>query len=185
MEAWKLRVWAKIILNSDPYTVVKYMLRPSSRWAAKMVTKMKNLLTWATIEKTFPSSERLEEADIEKWRAQYLFNAWDEYTFMDTETYDQFDFSWEKIWDNTKFLKDDMDVSVLKWNWNVINIELPQTVSYEIIEAEPWVKWDTASSANKKAKIETWAEILVPLFIEAWEIVIVNTETWEYKERLK
>lgn len=185
MEAWKLRIWAKILLNWEPYNIVKYMLRPSSRWAAKMVTKMKNLLTGATIEKTFPSSEKLDEADIERWKAQYLFNSGNSYTFMDTETYDQFEFEWEKIWDQTKFLKDDMDVSILKWNGNVINIELPQNVEYKIIEAEPWVKWDTASSANKKAKIETWAEIMVPLFIESWEMVVVNTETWEYKERVK
>jgi len=185
MEAWKLRNWIKIIYNDEPHNVVKYLLRPSSRWAAKMVTKLKNLLTWATIEKTFPSPEKIDEADIENWKAQYLFNSWDDYTFMDNETYDQFEFSWEKLWDSVKFLKDDMDVSVLKWNWNVINVELPQNVEYEVIEAEPWVKWDTTSSATKRAKIETWAEILVPLFIEAWEKIVVSTETWEYKERVK
>ncbi|MCD5382817.1 elongation factor P [Candidatus Gracilibacteria bacterium] len=185
MEAGKLRIGAKILLNGEPYNIVKYMLRPSSRGAAKMVTKMKNLLTGATIEKTFPSSERLDEADIERGKAQYLFNSGNSYTFMDTETYDQFEFEGEKIGDQTKFLKDDMDVSILKWNGNVINIELPQNVEYKIIEAEPGVKGDTASSANKKAKIETGAEIMVPLFIESGEMVVVNTETGEYKERVK
>lgn len=185
MEAWKLRNWIKIIFNNEPYKVVKYLLRPSSRGAAKMVTKLQNLLRWGNVEKTFPSTENIEEADIEMWKAQYLYNNWNDYVFMDNESFEQFEFEKEKLWNIVNFLKDDLQVSIMKWNWNAINIDLPPTINFKIIEAEPWVKWDTASSANKKAKIETGAEILVPLFIEAGEMVVINTETWEYKERVK
>ena len=173
------------MFNNEPYKVVKYLLRPSSRWAAKMVTKLQNLLRWGTVEKTFPSTENIEEADIENWKAQYLYNSWNDYTFMDNDTFEQFEFDAEKLWDQVKFLKDDMEVSIMKWNWNAINIDLPPSIIMEVIEAEPWVKWDSATWATKKAKIETWAELNVPLFIEAWEKIVINTETWEYKERVK
>ena len=185
MEASKIRANHKIILNWEPYVVVKYNLRQQPRLAAKMITKLKNLLTWTTIEKTFTSWEDIEEADIELWKAQYLYNSWTDYVFMDNETFEQFEFSEEKLWDQAKFLKDWMEVWIMKWNWNAINIELPPSIEVEIIEAEPWVKWDSATWATKKAKIETWAEITVPLFIESWEKVIVNTQTWEYISRAK
>lgn len=185
MDSAKLRNNTKIILNWEPYTVVNYTLRQQPRLAAKMITKLKNLLSWATIDKTFTSGENLEEADIQMWKAQFLYNSWDEYTFMDNETYEQFEFPVEKLGKQVDFLVDWMEVWIMKWNWNAINVELPASIEVEVTEAEPWVKWDSASSATKNAKIESWANILVPLFIEAWERVIVNTQTWEYTGRAK
>lgn len=185
MESWKLRTNSKIIMNWDPFVVVNYTLRPSSRWSAKMVTKLKNLLTWASIDKTFQSGENLEDADVQMWKAQFLYNSWEEYVFMDSETFDQFEFTSEKLWKQVKFLVDWMEVSIMKWNWNAINIELPATITVKIIEADPWVKWDTASSPSKNATIESWAVIQVPLFIKAWEMVTVNTQNWEYTGRAK
>jgi len=185
MESWKLRTGTKIIMNWDPFVVVNYALRPSSRWSAKMVTKLKNLLTWASIDKTFQSGVNLEDADVQMWKAQFLYNTWNEYVFMDNETFDQFEFATEKLWKQAKFLVDWMDVSIMKWNWNAINIELPATITVEIIEADPWVKGDTASSPSKNATIESWAVIQVPLFIKVWEKVTVNTHNWEYTGRVK
>lgn len=185
MEASKLRTGVKLMMNDEPWTVLNYTLRPQSRWSAKMITKLKNLLNWNIIEKTFMSWENLGDADIVSWRAQYLYKSWDDYFFMDNETFDQFEFSSDKLWKQVDFLADNMDVSVIKWNWEVINIELAPTVNLEVIETGPWLKWDTTTWWSKPATLETWSVVLVPLFINQWEKIVVNTQTWEYKERAK
>ena len=185
MEASKLRTGMKIMQNNEPWVIVNYTLRPQSRGSAKMIAKMKNLISWQIVEKTFPSSENLEDADISNGRAQYLYKDQDNYIFMDNETYEQFEFNWDKLWTQVNFLVDDMQVGVLKWNWNVINVELPPTINVKISETWPWLKWDTVSWWTKPATLETWAIIQVPLFINTDEEVVVNTQTWEYKERVK
>ena len=185
MEASKLRNGVKIMMNDEPWVVMTYVLRPQSRWSAKMITKLKNLLTWVIVEKTFSSAEHLPDADIANSRAQYLYRSWDDYIFMDNETYDQFEFSSSKLWDQVKFLADNMDVGTLKWNWNVINIELAPTVNLEVTETDPWVRWDTATWWSKPATLETWATVQVPFFINIWDKLVINTQTWEYKERVK
>ncbi len=185
MEAWKLRTGFKVLLENEPFIVVKYMLRPNSRWSAKMVTKMKNLITGSTIEKTFQSSDNMIEADITTCRAQFLYATGEDYFFMDNDTYEQFDFDTKKLWNMVNFLKDDMEVSIMKFNWTPINIELPPTVIMEVIETEPGVRWDTATWGSKPAKVETGAIITVPLFMNVWDKIVVNTMTKEYKERAK
>lgn len=185
MEASKLRNWSKIMLDWQPWSVVTYMLRPQSRWSAKMIAKFKNLLTWATVEKTFMSWENLEEADIENGRAQYLYKAADNYMFMDNDTFEQFEFTTDQLWEQTNYLIDWMEVNMVKWNWNAINIELPSVVTLKVAETEPWLKWNTADWWGKPATLETWAVVQVPFFINAWDSIVINTLTWEYKERAK
>lgn len=185
MEASKLRNNVKILLNWEPWVVMTYMLRPQSRGAAKMIAKLKNLLTWATVEKTFASWEELDEADVVNWRAQYLYKSMDNFVFMDNETYDQFEFSEERLGHQWGFLSEWMEVWTIKWNWETINVELAPTVILKVVSAEPWVKGDTATWWTKAATLETWAVIHVPFFLEVWEKVVVNTQTWEYKERAK
>lgn len=185
MEASKLRAGTTILLDSEPYQVVTYLLRPNSRGAAKMVTKLKNLLTGSTVEKTFGSGDVLDDADISKARAQYLYKDGENYIFMDNDTYEQFEFSTEKIGDDKDFLIDNMEVNVMKFNENPINIELPATVILEVTETYPGVKGDTATGGTKPATLETGVVISVPLFVNQGEKIVVNTMTREYRERAK
>lgn len=185
MEASKLRTGVAILLEGQPYQVVTYMLRPNSRGAAKMVTKLKNLLTGSTVEKTFGSGDVLDDADIAKARAQYLYNDGTNYIFMDNDTYEQFEFSSEKIGDDKDFLVDNMEVNVMKFNDNPINIELPPTITLEIVQTDPGVRGDTATGGTKPATLETGVVVAVPLFVNQGEKIVVNTLTREYKERAK
>lgn len=185
MEASKLRAGVAILLEGQPYQVVTYMLRPNSRGAAKMVTKLKNLLTGSTVEKTFGSGDVLDDADIAKARAQYLYNDGTHYIFMDNDTYEQFEFSSEKIGDDKDFLVDNMEVNVMKFNDNPINIELPPTITLEIVQTDPGVRGDTATGGTKPATLETGVVVAVPLFVNQGEKIVVNTLTREYKERAK
>jgi len=183
MDAGKLRTGNKILLEKQPFVVLNYTLRPQSRGSAKMITKLKNLITGATIEKTFPSGENLPEADIVIARAQYLYNDGSNYIFMDNETFEQFEFSQEKLDNTTNYLKDGMDVSIMKFNGNPINVELPPTITLQVVETDPGVKGDTATGGNKPAKLETGVTVNVPLFINVGDNIVLNTITGEYKER--
>lgn len=185
MDANKLRTGHKILLDKDPYLVVSYLLRPQSRGSAKMITKLKNLLSGSTIEKTFMSGENLDEADISQNRAQYLYNSGDDYFFMDNETYEQFEFSKDKLGDTVNYLKDNMEVSIMKFNGVPINVELPPTIVLEVAQTDPGVRGDTATGGNKPAILETGVRVSVPLFINPGDNLVINTVTGEYKERAK
>jgi len=185
MEAGKLRTGHKVLIEDQPYLVVTYMLRPSSRGAAKMVTKLKNLLTGAAIEKTFPSSETLQEADISISRSQYLYNDGSNYMFMDNESFEQFEFPKEKLGDLVNYLKDGMDASIMKFNGNPINVEIAPTIKLKVTETTPGVKGDTATGGSKPATLETGITVSVPLFINEGDILVINTISGEYKERAK
>ena len=185
MDANKLRSGNTILLNNEPFIVVKYTLRPQSRGSAKMITKLKNLLTGAIIEKTFQSEESLDEADISKSRAQFLYNDGDNYVFMDNESFEQFEFTSKQLGDMADLLKDDLEVSIMKFSENPINVELPPTVNLEVIQTDPGVRGDTASGGSKPATLETGLVVQVPLFIKEGEVLVINTESREYKERAK
>ena len=185
MDANKLRNGHNIMLKDQPYSVVQYTLRPQSRGSAKMITKLKNLISGVIIEKTFTSGENLTEADISRTRAQYLYADGENCIFMDNETFEQFEFSLEKIGDLKKFLTDGMDISVMRFNEEAIHIELPPTVSLKVTETEPGVKGDTVSGASKPATLETGLVLQVPLFIQIDDILVINTLSGEYKERVK
>ncbi|MBT4937413.1 elongation factor P [Candidatus Peregrinibacteria bacterium] len=185
MDANKLRTGHNILLNDQPNVVLNYTLRPQSRGSAKMITKLKNLLSGAVIEKTFMSGEKLTEADISKSRSQYLYKDGSNFVFMDNETFEQFEFSKEKVGDLEYFLKDGTDVSIMKFNDTPINIELPPTIALVVKETEPGVRGDTASGGSKPAVLETGATVQVPFFINPGDEVVVNTLSGEYKERAK
>ena len=186
MDAAKLRNGTKILMDSQPYNVLSYTLRPQSRGAAKMITKLRNLLTGAVIEKTFASTETMHEADISRSRAQYLYNDGSNYVFMDNDTYEQFEFTGEKLGKEiTNFMKDDMEVLIMKFNDNPINVELPPTVILEVVHTEPGVRGDTATGGTKPAELETGVMVTVPLFINIGEKLVINTQTGDYKERAK
>ena len=185
MDAGKIRAGHKLLINGEPYIVVDYSLRQQPRLAAKMITKMRNLITGGTIEKTFNSGETLEEADITQSKAQYLYNDGENYVFMDNDTFEQFEFSEAKLGSQVRFIQDGMEVTIMKFNGNPINVELPPTVVLEVTETEPGVKGDTATGGSKPATLESGAVINVPLFINVGDKLVVNTISGEYRERAK
>lgn len=185
MDANKLRAGHKIILDGAPCEVVDYTLRQQPRLAAKMITKLKNLLTGANIEKTFTSGENVKEADVEYRKAEFLYSGGDSYSFMDNESYEQFDFGEDILGQKTKYLLEGMEISIAYWEGTPLSIQLPVTVEMTVEQTEPGVKGDTVSGGTKPATTETGLVVKVPLFISEGEKIVVNTETGEYKERAK
>lgn len=170
-------------LDSQIFQVVEFQHVKPGKGAAFVRTKMRNIITGATVERTFNPSDKVQDAHIERKDLQYLYNDGDLYYFMDTETFEQMPINKETIGDTFKFVKENMIVKILSYKGNVFGIEPPTFVVLEITETEPGFKGDTATGATKPATLETGAIVKVPLFVNQGDVIRIDTRTGEYLER--
>lgn len=177
------RTGLTIELDGEVYTVVDFLHVKPGKGAAFVRSKLKNVKTGATIEKTFRAGEKVSRAHLDKREMQYLYRSGEQFTFMDTENYEQISFSEEQLGEAVKFLKESMLISVLVHNGNTIGIELPNFVELAVEKTDPGVRGDTVSGATKRAVLETGAEVQVPLFVEEGDVIKIDTRTGEYIER--
>jgi len=171
-------------LDGQIFQVIEFQHVKPSKGAAFVRTKLKNIVTGATIEKTFNPTDKMPKAHIERKDMQYLYNDGDLYYFMDTETFEQLPLGKDKIGDALKFVKENEIVKVLSHKGNVFGIEPPNFVELEVTDTEPGFKGDTATGATKPAIVETGASIKVPLFVNKGDIIRIDTRTGEYMERV-
>ena len=170
-------------LDGNVYQVVEFQHVKPGKGAAFVRTKLKDIINNLVIEKTFRPSEKVPKANVERKDMQYLYNDGELYYFMDQESYEQLPINADKIKDSLKFVKENDIVRIMIYKGNVFGIEPPNFVELEIIQTEPGVRGDTATSPSKSATLETGAIIQVPLFIEQGQRVRVNTKTGAYMER--
>ncbi len=179
----EIKTGKNIVLNGEPYAVIFCEHSKMGRAGAVLRTKLKNLITGAVLEKTFQGAEKIEEAEMIKSKAQYLYREGENYVFMDGKNYDQFFLSSETLGGSAKYLIEGTEVVVLNFNNNPVNIELPIKIKLKVVEAPPGIKGDTASGGGKLAKLENGLEITTPLFVKKDDEIIVNTEKGEYVSR--
>jgi elongation factor P len=175
-----------IAVDGQPFTVIDVSFAtPSARGASTMVrTRLRNLLNGAVLEKSFRSSEKFEEPDIQLTPASFLYSDGEGSHFMDESTYEQFAFSAEQVGDDRVYLKEGTSVQLLKYNGAPVSLQLPQFVELAVTYTEPGTRGDTAAGgASKTAKLETGLEIRVPLFIKEGETVRVDTRTGDFAGR--
>ena len=174
----------KLEINSEPCVMTYFQHVKPGKGGAFVRTKLKNLRTGRVLEKTFRSGEKVDEAEVEENSMQFLYQDGEQYIFMDSQSFDQVPLTAEQLGDANKFLKENLEVDILFWKGNPINIELPSFVEASVTKCDPGVKGDTASGATKPATIETGAVINVPLFIKEGEVIRVDTRSGEYVERV-
>ena len=145
--------------------------------------KVKNLRTGVINEISFTGGDKVEQSHIDKREMQYLYDTDDALVFMDNETYDQIEIQKDHLEWEMKFMKPNDNVTISMYEGEILGIILPDKVELQIVECEPAVKGDTATSASKMAKLETGLEIRVPLFIEQDEMVVINTADGKYSGR--
>ena len=172
--------------NNDTYKIIEFQHVKPGKGPAFVRTKLRNLENGKVITNTFTAGIKIETVRIETRNYQFLYKDDMGYNIMNSETYEQTSVS-EELISAPKFLKDGMDVEVMVHaeNEEVLGVELPQYVQFEISYTEPGVKGNTATNATKPAKIETGAEIRVPLFINQGDTVKIDTRSGEYNERVK
>lgn len=181
--AGDFRNGATFELDGNIFQVVEFQHVKPGKGAAFVRTKLKNIVTGATVERTFNPSDKMPKAHIERKDMQYLYNDGDLYYFMDVESFEQMPLNANAIGDALKFVKENEVVKILSHKGNVFGIEPPTFVELEIIETEPGFKGDTAQGATKPATVETGAVIKVPLFVNQGDKIRIDTRTGEYMER--
>ncbi|PSR24142.1 MAG: elongation factor P [Sulfobacillus acidophilus] len=170
-------------LDGVVFQVIEFQHVKPGKGSAFVRTKLRNLQTGAVVERTFNAGERVPQARVEKREMQYLYQSGAEYTFMDTETFEQIALSSEDIGDGVRFLKENMVCHVVLFKGTSIGVELPNSVDLTVVETDPGFKGDTATGGTKPAKLETGAVIKVPLFIEEGTLITVDTRTGQYVGR--
>jgi elongation factor P len=184
MDVNELRKNAKLELDGQPYIVVDFQFVKPGKGQGLYKCKLKNMITGSVLDRTWRSGEKLEAANVESKKMQYLFASADGYTFMDSESYEQVELPTAVVGDDKNFLLDNLDVEVLFYNERPVGISLPSHIVMEITETEPSVKGDTATNVTKSATVQTGLVVQVPLFIKLGEKVKVDTRTGAYVERV-
>lgn len=180
-----LRVGTFIQFNNEAYEVVSSSHMQTGRGGAVMRTKLRNIVSGATLEHTFKPSEKIEDANLTRSKASFLYADDDSLHFMDQTNFEQFFIPLKSFEEKAKFLKDGLLVDVLLANDSPLTVQIPTKVEYEVKEAPPGVKGDTATNVFKTITLENDMEIRAPLFINVGDVVRVNTDSGEYTERVK
>lgn len=177
------RTGLTIEVDGNILSVVEFQHVKPGKGAAFVRSKLKNLRNGNVVERTFRAGETVERAHVENRQMQFLYASGDEYTFMDTETFDQIPIPKSKLEWEINFLQDNMLVNIQSYESEIIGIMLPNSVDLKVTETEPGIKGNTATGATKNATLETGLTVQVPLFINEGDLLSIDTRDGKYLSR--
>lgn len=180
-----LRKGAVFSFEGHPYRVTEYSQKVVGRGGSIVNVTIKSLLDGRVLQKTFKGNEQLDSVDLSYSNVQYLYNDGSKFYFMDNESYEQIELNANVIGEQAGFLKEGDTVKAMKLDGSTVSVELPKNVYLEVTYTEDVVKGDTTSSVLKDAKLETGITVKVPSFIKVGDVISVDTDTWDYRERKK
>lgn len=172
-----------IEIDGQVYQVVESQHVKPGKGQAFVRTKLKHLKNGAVVSRTFRADEKVPRAHVEGREMQFLYEAGDQYFFMDTENFEQLPVNRDDLGDGTLFLKENTVIRIITHQGQVMGVELPAAVELVVTETAPGLRGDTASGGSKPATLETGAVLQVPLFINTGDTIKVNTRTGEYISR--
>ncbi len=184
MDTSEIRKGLKMMVDGQPFTVVDFQFVKPGKGQAFTRVKVRNLQTGAVLERTYKSGEKIEKADVEERKMQYIYQDGDGFVFMDAGSGEQITVGADKMGDDSQWLTEGMDIAVTLFNGAPIGVDVPSHVVLQITSSEPGIKGDTASGATKPATLSTGATINVPLFVKEGEWVKINTAEGTYIERV-
>jgi elongation factor P len=180
----ELRKGVTFEFDDKLYKVLDYHHHKPGRGNATIKIKAVDLRSGTTLEKTFQSGDRVQEARLDFHNVQYLYNDGEIYNFMDLETYEQPALSKNVLGDNADYLTENMEIKLTFYQGEPIDIELPITVDMDVVEADVAVRGDTATGVNKKVKTDTGLEVQVPAFVNVGDRIRIDTRTGAYVTRV-
>ena len=181
-----LRKGLKIELDGDPYLVTEFDFCKPGKGQAIYRCKLRNMISGGTTDKSFRSGDKIDTPDLVERTLNYSYDEGDGvYIFIDPNSSEDFRIEESILGRNKYFLEDDMECTVLFFNNRPIEITLPYFVEKVIAETAPGVRGDTATNVTKPAKIENGYEISVPLFVNAGDVVRIDTRTGDYSDRVR
>ena len=183
VDANTLRKGHVIDYNGKLWVVLKSEIMIPGKGAAVIQVEMRDVRAGLKNNVRFRTQETVERVQLHDYEMQFLYSSGDEYTFMNQENFEQLVIPKDVIGEPVVFLQESMICMVQTYEGVALSVTLPQTVILEIVEADPVVKGQTASSSYKPAKLSNGVRILVPPFVEAGTRVVVNTADGAYVER--
>jgi elongation factor P len=185
IQATQLKRGMCIKHDNELYRVVTTQHITPGNWRGMVQTKIRQLRTGAVVEHRFRSEDRVERAILDESSMEYLYQDGDMYHFMNNETFEQTALSAEVLGDAVDYLVPNITLQVETYEGNPVGIQLPITVELRVAETEPAIKGASVSNQNKPAKMETGLVVNVPPFIEAGDIIKIDTSSGAYVERAK
>jgi elongation factor P len=173
-----------IELEGDLWQILEYHHIKVGRGSAQVRIKFRNVRKQSIVEKTFQAGEKFPRATLERRPAQFLFSDGNDYTFMDTSTYDQFVITGDQLGDAKEYIKDNLVLERISYEEETIGVELPINIDLIVKETDPGFAGDTATGARKPATLETGLVVQVPLFVNVGDLIRVDTRTGEYQTRV-
>lgn len=174
-----------IKFKNDLYSIVEFQHVKPGKGGAFVRSMLKNLKTGKVLDNTFRAGEKVEVVRVERKKYQYLYRDGESLVCMDNETFEQLHIPIELFGDSVNYLKESEEVEILFNGTEIISVDTPIFAILKVVETEPGFKGNTATGAVKPAKMETGAQINVPLFINVNDVLKVDTRTGEYVERVK
>lgn len=172
-----------IIMDGNLYSIMEFQHVKPGKGPAFIRIKRRNLRTGSVTEDTFNTNIKITKAHIDKIKASFLYKMGDDYVFMNSETYEQIEIATSILGNNVNFIKENLEIDIDNYNGEIIGISLPEKIEYTVVETEPAVKGNTATNADKEAKIETGYVVRVPLFIKEGERIVISTKDGKYSGR--
>ena len=174
-----------IVMDGQPYVVISaHVFRKQQRKPVN-ATKLKNLMTGKVTEYSFHVSDKVQEAEIESREVKYLYNSRNEWWFCEAEDPSKrFKVTEDQVGTQGKFIKPNTIVEQLLFQDQPMGFNMPITADLKVTDAPPGIKGDTATGGQKVITLETGATINAPLFVNEGDVIRINTETGEYRERV-
>lgn len=174
----------KIEVEGVPFNIVDFQLVSPGKGGSFVRTKMKNMINGSVLERTFKTGDKVGKPDLEQIEFQYLYLEGDHFYFMNTANYEQMPLDRSVLGEATEYLKENLVVQILFYNGKTIGVELPTFVELKVVETDPGFAGDTATGAQKPAKMESGVQISVPLHIKEGDILKVDTRDGRYIEKV-
>lgn len=181
----ELRAGAVFEERGDYFLVLTYEHIKMGRGGGTIKVKVRNLLNGATIDKSFPNGNRVQEASIDRKKVQFLYKDGQGFHFMDNESYEQFMLLDKLVGDYAPFLKEGLELLLFIIGERPMYIELAKILDYKIVQTGGASKGNTVGAAQKDALLENGLHVKVPLFIKNGEVIRVDTRSGAYVERAK
>ena len=179
-----LKTGLTLEIDNGLWSVVEFLHVKPGKGAAFVRSKLKNVETGQVVEKTFRAGEKVAKATLDKRVMQYLYKEGNDFVMMDMESYEQLNIPEAAIGDGIKYLKENMEVSVLLHDGKIIGVDIPNHVELEVSDTPPAERGNTSQGGTKPATLETGAVVNVPFFIAIGDKIRVDTRTNEYLDRV-
>ena len=178
-----LKTGLPLSLDNGLWSVVEFLHVKPGKGAAFVRTKLKNVETGQVVEKTFRAGEKVGKATLDRRVMQYLYKEGNDFVMMDNETYEQLSVTADQVGEGVKYLKENLEVSVLLHEGKIIGVDIPAHVELKVVDTPPSEKGNTSQGGTKPATTETGAVVNVPFFISNGDTIRIDTRSNEYLDR--